>query len=194
MEKMASRAGRLKERGKRGKHGSPEGEGEEERHALAKPRLVAVLRSKLRFTRFLQVPTGSHCLSSSPPTLQAVGIPTFPISLLSPSTEELTLSFFLSPSLQAVELPYFLLLYPSFFFTFSTYRQARISFFLSPSLQAVELPYFLLLYSSFFFTFSMYCQARIGFLSFPLYNRDTHKSLEVDIYENHQYLFRRFCL
>ena len=63
---MASRAGRLKERGKRGKHGSPEGEGEEERHALAKPRLVAVLRSKLRFTCFLQVPTGSHCLSSSP--------------------------------------------------------------------------------------------------------------------------------
>ena len=40
--------------------------GEEERHALAKPRLVAVLRSKLRFTCFLQVPTGSHCLSSSP--------------------------------------------------------------------------------------------------------------------------------
>lgn len=30
MEKMASRAGRLKGRGKRGKHGSPEGEGEEE--------------------------------------------------------------------------------------------------------------------------------------------------------------------
>jgi hypothetical protein len=30
MEKMASRAGRLKERGKRGKHGSPEGEAEEE--------------------------------------------------------------------------------------------------------------------------------------------------------------------
>ena len=27
MEKMASRAGRLKERGKRRKHGSPEGEG-----------------------------------------------------------------------------------------------------------------------------------------------------------------------
>ena len=40
--------------------------GEEERHALAKPRLVAVLRSKLRFTCFLQVPTGSHCLSRSP--------------------------------------------------------------------------------------------------------------------------------
>ena len=66
MEKMASRAGRLKERGKRGKHGSPEGEGGGERHAPAKPRLVAVLRSKLRFTRFLQVPTGSHCLSPPP--------------------------------------------------------------------------------------------------------------------------------
>ena len=48
---MASRAGRLKERGKRRKHGSPEGEGGGERHAPAKPRLVAVLRSKLRFTR-----------------------------------------------------------------------------------------------------------------------------------------------
>ena len=58
--------GRLKERGKRGKHGSPEGEGGGERHAPAKPRLVAVLRSKLRFTRFLQVPTGSHCLSPPP--------------------------------------------------------------------------------------------------------------------------------
>ena len=58
MEKMKSRVrdgtGRLKERG-----GG-------ERHAPAKPRLVAVLRSKLRFTRFLQVPTGSHCLSPSP--------------------------------------------------------------------------------------------------------------------------------
>ena len=58
--------GRLKERGKRGNHGSPEGEGGGERHAPAKPRLVAVLRSKLRFTRFLQVPTGSHCLSLLP--------------------------------------------------------------------------------------------------------------------------------
>ena len=58
--------GRLKERGKRGKHGSPEGERGGERHAPAKPRLVAVLRSKLRFTRFLQVPTGSHCLSPPP--------------------------------------------------------------------------------------------------------------------------------
>ena len=30
MEKMKCELGRLKERGKRGKHGSPEGEGEEE--------------------------------------------------------------------------------------------------------------------------------------------------------------------
>ena len=66
MEKMKCRVGRPKGRGKRGKHGSPEGEGGGERHAPAKPRLVAVLRSKLRFTCFLQVPTGSHCLSRSP--------------------------------------------------------------------------------------------------------------------------------
>ena len=32
------------------------------RHALAKPRLVAVLSFKLRFTRFQQVLTASHCL------------------------------------------------------------------------------------------------------------------------------------
>ncbi len=32
---MASRAGRLKERGKRRKHGSPEGEGEEEETRVA---------------------------------------------------------------------------------------------------------------------------------------------------------------
>ena len=80
--------------------------GEEERHALAKPRLVAVLRSKLRFTRFLQVPTGSHCLSPSPPLLQAIGLPTFPFSLLSPSTDGLTLSFSAPPLLQAIGLPH----------------------------------------------------------------------------------------
>ena len=79
---MKCRVGRPKVRGKRRKHGSPEGEGGGERHgtgrlkergggerhAPAKPRLVAVLRSKLRFTRFLQVPTGSHCLSPPPPS------------------------------------------------------------------------------------------------------------------------------
>ena len=32
------------------------------RHALPKPRLVAVLSFKLRFTRFQQVLTASHCL------------------------------------------------------------------------------------------------------------------------------------
>ena len=77
---MKCRVGRPKGKGKRGKHGSPEGEGGGERHgtgrlkergggerhAPAKPRLVAVLRSKLRFTCFLQVPTGSHCLFPSP--------------------------------------------------------------------------------------------------------------------------------
>ena len=103
MEKMKCELGRLKARGaeERGTRRLKARGGEEERHALAKPRLVAVLRSKLRFTCFLQVPTGSHCLSSSPPCLQA-------------------------------DLPYFLLLSPSFFFTFSMYRHARISFFLPP--------------------------------------------------------------
>ena len=96
--------GRLKERGDGERRGTGrlKERGGGERHAPAKPRLVAVLRSKLRFTRFLQVPTGSHCLSSSP------------------------------PGLQAADLPYFLLLSPSFFFTFSMYRHARISFFLPP--------------------------------------------------------------
>ena len=56
--------------------GRLKGRGEEERHALAKPRLVAVLRSKLRFTCFLQVPTGSHCLSSSPLPFRLI-CPTF---------------------------------------------------------------------------------------------------------------------
>ena len=114
--------------------------GEEERHALAKPRLVAVLRSKLRFTRFLQVPTGSLYLSLSPlsfrllvsrlltallsislhlpkcrqvhivflrlPLLQAIGLPTSPFSLLSPSTDGFTLSFSVPPPLRAIGLPH----------------------------------------------------------------------------------------
>ena len=82
---MASRAGRLKERG-----GG-------ERHAPAKPRLVAVLRSKLRFTCFLQVPTGSHCLSRSP-ILQAIGMPAYFSSPLA-SSGGLPLSFSVSPKL-----------------------------------------------------------------------------------------------
>jgi hypothetical protein len=68
-----------------------------------------------------------------PPGLQAVGIPTFPISLLSPSTEELTLAFFLPPCLQAVDLPYFLLLFLSFFFTIPKYRRTHIGFLPFPS-------------------------------------------------------------
>ena len=68
MEKMKCELGRLKARGaeERGTRRLKARGGEEERHALAKPRLVAVLRSKLRFTCFLQVPTGSHCLSPPP--------------------------------------------------------------------------------------------------------------------------------
>lgn len=64
---MKCELGRLKGRGEE-ERGTRrlKARGEEERHALAKPRLVAVLRSKLRFTRFLQVPTGSHCLSLLP--------------------------------------------------------------------------------------------------------------------------------
>ena len=129
MEKMKCELGRLKARGaeERGTRRLKARGGEEERHALAKPRLVAVLRSKLRFTCFLQVPTGSHCLSPPPlsfgllvsrlltallsislhlpkcrqvhivflrlPLLQAIGLPTSPFSLLSPSTDGLTLSF-----------------------------------------------------------------------------------------------------
>ena len=60
--------GRLKERGDGERRGTGrlKERGGGERHAPAKPRLVAVLRSKLRFTRFLQVPTGSHCLSLLP--------------------------------------------------------------------------------------------------------------------------------
>ena len=66
MEKMKCEPRRLKGKGEGESTRRLKARGEEERHALAKPRLVAVLRSKLRFTRFLQVPTGSHCLSSSP--------------------------------------------------------------------------------------------------------------------------------
>ena len=130
---MKCSTGRLKESGKREKHGSPEGEGGGERHAPAKPRLVAVLRSKLRFTRSLQVPTGSHCLSPPPspsgcwityfpflstfpkyrqanivflrpPLLRAIGLPTSPFSLLSPSTDGFTLSFSVPPPLRAIGL------------------------------------------------------------------------------------------
>ena len=103
MEKMKCELGRLKARG------------EEERHALAKPRLVAVLRSKLRFTRFLQVPTGSHCLSFSPPSLQA-DCPTLlfhsPFSLLSRSAIWLALIFF-------PLLPFRLLDCPTFYYSTS---------------------------------------------------------------------------
>ena len=79
---MKCSTGRLKERG-----GG-------ERHAPAKPRLVAVLRSKLRFTRFLQVPTGSHCLS--PPPL-SFGLLDYLLSLSLYFPQVLTGSHCLSP-------------------------------------------------------------------------------------------------
>ena len=99
MEKMKCEPRRLKGKGEGESTRRLKARGEEERHALAKPRLVAVLRSKLRFTRFLQVPTGSHCLSSSPLAFRLFICPTLLFhslfSLLSHSTVRLTLSFFL---------------------------------------------------------------------------------------------------
>ena len=99
MEKMKCEPRRLKGKGEGESTRRLKARGEEERHALAKPRLVAVLRSKLRFTCFLQVPTGSHCLSSSPLAFRLLICPTLLFhslfSLLSHSTVRLTLSFFL---------------------------------------------------------------------------------------------------
>ena len=118
--------GRLKERGKRGKHGSPEGEGGGERHAPAKPRLVAVLRSKLRFTRFLQVPTGSHCLSP-PPYPSGCWYSYFPYLSTFPKSRRANIVFLPPPRLQA-DFPYSA--FPlSLFFAFPIYSQARIGFF-----------------------------------------------------------------
>ena len=106
---MASRAGRLKERGKRGKHGSPEGEGGGERHgtgrlkergggerhAPAKPRLVAVLGVSfvsLASSKYRR----AHIVFFRPPILQAFGMPTY-FSSPSASANGLTLFFVVSP-------------------------------------------------------------------------------------------------
>ena len=93
---MKCELGRLKGRGEE-ERGTRrlKARGEEERHALAKPRLVAVLRSKLRFTRFLQVPTGSHCLSSSPLSFRLLDC-LLSLSLYFPQVP--TGSLYLSPS------------------------------------------------------------------------------------------------
>ena len=48
--------------------------------------------STLHFSSLAQVPTGSLYLSPSP-LLRSIGLPTSPFSLLSPSTDGLTLSF-----------------------------------------------------------------------------------------------------
>ena len=133
MEKMKCELGRLKARG------------EEERHALAKPRLVAVLRSKLRFTRFLQVPTGSHCLSSSPLPFRLI-CPTFyysPPHFSSLSRCTVMLAFLSSspPTLQA-DLPYSA--FPlSLFSAFPKCCLAHIGFLPSPLLRAVSFPLFI---------------------------------------------------
>ena len=71
--------------------------GEEERHAPAKPRLVAVLRSKLRFTCFLQVPTGSHCLSSSPLAFRLL-VFLLSLSLYFPQVRQVYIGFLPFPS------------------------------------------------------------------------------------------------
>ena len=140
---MASRAGRLKGRGKRGKHGSPEGEGGGERHAPAKPRLVAVLRSKLRFTRFLQVPTGSHCLSPPPLSFRLLvsrllfsrllAAP-LPISLHLPKFWRTHFIFLRPPPLRAIGLPTF----PFSLLSPSTDR-LTLSFSVPPPLRAIGL-------------------------------------------------------
>ena len=132
---MASRAGRLKERGKRGKHGSPEGEGGGERHAPAKPRLVAVLRSKLRFTRFLQVPTGSHCLSP-PPSPSGYWIAYFPFLSTFPKCRRANIVFLRSPSPSGYWIAYF-----PFLSTFPKYRRVHFIFLRPPPLRAIGLPH-----------------------------------------------------
>ena len=152
MEKMASRAGRLKERGSG------------ERHAPPKPRLVAVLRSKLRFTRFLQVPTGSHCLSPLPLSFRLLDcrlslslyFPQVPMGshCLSPSP----LPFGLLVSRLLATLLYISLHLPKFW-------QAYIIFLHPPSLQAVGCATLSLLI---FFTYLKYLKTHIGFLLFSL--------------------------
>ena len=99
MEKMKCELGRLKARG------------EEERHALAKPRLVAVLRSKLRFTCFLLSTDGLTLSFFLPPTLQAdLPYSAFPLSLFSafPKCCLAHIGFLPSPLLRAVSFPLFI--------------------------------------------------------------------------------------
>ena len=163
---MASRAGRLKGRGKRGKHGSPEGEGGGERHAPAKPRLVAVLRSKLRFTRFLQVPTGSHCLSPSPLSFRLLVsrllfsrllAALLYISLHLPKCRRAHIVFLRPPSPSGCWITYF-----PFLSTFPKCRRAHIVFLRSPSPSGYWIAYF-----PFLSTFPKYRRVHFIFLRPP---------------------------
>ena len=133
MEKMKCELGRLKARG------------EEERHALAKPRLVAVLRSKLRFTRFLQVPTGSHCLSPSPLSFRLLVsrllfsrllAALLYISLHLPKCRRAHIVFLRPPSPSGCWITYF-----PFLSTFPKCRRAHIVFLRPPLLRAIGLPH-----------------------------------------------------
>ena len=141
--------GRLKERGKRGKrgkHGSPEGEGGGERHAPAKPRLVAVLRSKLRFTRFLQVPTGSHCLSP-PPSPSGYWIAYFPFLSTFPKCRRVHFIFLRPPSPSGYWFPDSWLLYSTFLFTCLSSGRRILSFSIPLAFRLLVVRLFL---SSFF--------------------------------------------
>ena len=156
--------GRLKERGKRGKHGSPEGEGGGERHAPAKPRLVAVLRSKLRFTRFLQVPT-AHIVFLRPPLSFRLLDCLLSLSLYFPQVP--TGSHCLSPP------PLFFGLLVSRLLTallsislhLPKFWRAYIIFLHPPSLQAVGCANLSLLIC---FAYLKYLKTHIGFLLFSL--------------------------
>ena len=146
---MASRAGRLKERGKRGKHGSPEGEGGGERHgtgrlkergggerhAPAKPRLVAVLGVSfvsLASSKYRR----AHIVFLRPPSPSGYWIAYFPFLSTFPKYRRAHIVFLRPPLLQAVGLPTFpfSLLSPSA-------DGFTLSFSVPPPLRAIGLPH-----------------------------------------------------
>ena len=138
--------GRLKERGDGERRGTGrlKERGGGERHAPAKPRLVAVLRSKLRFTRFLQVPTGSHCLSPSPLSFRLLVsrllfsrllAALLYISLHLPKCRRAHIVFLRPPSPSGCWHSYF-----PYLSTFPKCRRAHIVFLRPPLLRAIGLP------------------------------------------------------
>ena len=149
--------GRLKERGDGERRGTGrlKERGGGERHAPAKPRLVAVLRSKLRFTRFLQVPTGSHCLSP-PPSPSGCWITYFPFLSTFPKYRRVHFIFLRPPSPSGYWFPNSCfpgswLLYSTFLFTCLSSGGLTLSFS-APFLQDIGLP--TLAFSTFFYTLS----------------------------------------